>query len=139
MRALPEEERLNVIAVLQHGHVKCQNCWVYLNLHAIGIIDNVLFLVWSFSKGGHLRNNTLAQQRICVKAIVVGGLDNVVDARTALSEHLNVVVSTNAVRCARHEASFGSSKKLKKFVVAHDQECVLQIGICSTSSRLDYS
>ena len=29
-----------------------------------------------------------AQQQACVKTIRIGGLDNVVDARNALSEHL---------------------------------------------------
>ena len=118
MSALPEEERLNAITVLQHGraHVKCQICWVSLNLHTRGIID-IVFLMWSLSTGGRLRNINPTQQWMCVKTIVVGGLDNVVDARIALSEHLNVVVSTNTVKCALHEASFGSSKKLKKLLL----------------------
>ena len=60
--------------------------------------------------------------RACVRAITVGGLDNVVNVRNALNEHLNVVVSTNTMRCALHEA----------------RECALQVGICSISSRLDY-
>ena len=36
------------------------------------------------SKGGHLRSITPTQRRACVRAITVGGLDNVVDARNAL-------------------------------------------------------
>ena len=41
---------------------------------------------------------------MCVEAITVGGLDNVVYVSNALKEHLNVVVSTNIVRRALHEA-----------------------------------
>ena len=57
------------------------------------------------SRGGCPRSITLAQQQVCVRAITIGGLDNDVDMRNALSEHLNVVVSTNIVRRALHEAS----------------------------------
>jgi hypothetical protein len=47
-----------------------------------------------------------------------------------------MVVSTNTARCALHEACIGSLEKRKK-AVAYGQECALQFGICSTSSRLD--
>ena len=45
MRACIEENILNVIALLQHGHstYKCQNCWAPLNLHALGYVD-IVFL-----------------------------------------------------------------------------------------------
>ena len=89
------------------------------------------------SRGGCAKSITLAQRRACVRAIIVGGLDNVVDMRNALSEHLNVAVSTNIVRHTLHEASLGSLEKCRK-PFAHGQECALQVGICSTSSRLDY-
>jgi len=42
--------------------------------------------------------------------ITIDGLNNVVDVRNALSEHLQVVMSTNTVRRALHEACLGSSK-----------------------------
>jgi hypothetical protein len=74
---------------------------------------------------------------MCVRAITVGGVDNVVNERNVLSEHLNVVVSTSTVRCALHEVGLGSLEKHKK-AVARGQEYVLQVGLCSTSSSLDY-
>ena len=51
---------------------------------------------------------------MCVRSIIVGGLDNVVDLRTALSEHLNVIMSTNTLRRALHEACLGSLEKKNK-------------------------
>jgi hypothetical protein len=57
------------------------------------------------------RNIIHAQRQECVKTITFGGLDNVVDARNALSEHLNMIVSTNIVRCALHEVGFRSLEK----------------------------
>ena len=45
------------------------------------------------SRRGCPRSSTPAQQRVCVRAITVGGVDNVVDVRNALNEHLNVVVA----------------------------------------------
>ena len=81
------------------------------------------------------RSITLAQRQECVEPIAIGGLDNVVDVRSALSEQLNVVESTNTKRCALHEACLGSLEKLEK-IVAYSQKCALQFGICSTLSRL---
>ena len=46
--------------------------------------------------------------------IIIDGLYNVVDVRNALSEHLNMITSTNTMRHALHEANIGSSKKQKK-------------------------
>ena len=46
-----------------------------------------------------------------------------------MSEHLNVVVSINIVRHELLEIVIGSLEKWKK---------LLLVGICSTSSRLDY-
>ena len=60
------------------------------------------------SRGGRSKNIMLAQRHECVRAIRVSGLDNLVDMRNALSEQLNVIVSTNTVRCALHEACLGS-------------------------------
>jgi len=51
------------------------------------------------------RSINLVQQRACVRAITVGGLDHDVDMRNPLNEYLNMVVSTNAVRRAFHEAN----------------------------------
>ena len=31
------------------AHVKCQNCWVSLNLHALGFVESV-FLMWSLQE-----------------------------------------------------------------------------------------
>ena len=31
------------------ANVDCPNCWVYLNLHALGFIESV-YLVWSFER-----------------------------------------------------------------------------------------
>ena len=50
------------------------------------------------SREGCPRSIALAQRQVCKRAIVVGGLDNVVNMRYALSEHLSVVVSTNTMR-----------------------------------------
>ena len=60
------------------------------------------------SKEGRPRSITLAQRQVCVRAIAIGGLDNVVDVRNALSEHLKVVVSTNTTRHALHEEGLKS-------------------------------
>ena len=51
------------------------------------------------------RSINLVQQRACVRAIRVGGLDNDVDINNALDAYLNMVVSTTAVRRAFHEAN----------------------------------
>ena len=59
------------------------------------------------SYGGRPRIITCAQRRAFVRTIVVDGLDNDADVRNTLSEQLNVIVSTNIVRCALHEASMG--------------------------------
>ena len=66
------------------AHVKYQICWVSLNPHALGFIGSV-FLMWSLEEEGrrHLRSITSAQQGACVRAITIGGLDNVVEARYA--------------------------------------------------------
>ena len=110
MRALPKEKRLNAIALLQHGR---SNCW--------GISQSTCYRIRKEyvphvepSRGGRPKSITPAQRQACVRAIIIGGLDNVVDTRNALSEHLNVVVSTNTTRQALHEASLGSLGKQKK-------------------------
>ena len=63
------------------------------------------------SRGERTRNITPAQQRVRLRAIIVGGLDNVVDVRNAMSEHLNVVMSTNTMRRPLHEVGLGSLEK----------------------------
>ena len=50
---------------------------------------------------------------------------------------MNVVVSTNKLSYALHEACLGAIKESKE-AVDGSQECALQVGICSMSSRLDY-
>ena len=65
---------------------------------------------------------------MCVRAVRVGGLHDVVDKRIALSEHLNVAVITNIVGCALHEAGFGSLKKQKKLVLTtNNVHCGMEI------------
>ena len=75
------------------------------------------------SRGGRPRSITPTQRRACVRAITIGGLDNAIDARNALSEHLNVVVSTNTVRHALHEACLGSVEKQKKPLLTTKNVC----------------
>ena len=75
------------------------------------------------SEGGRLESITFAKKLACARAITIGGLDNVVDARNALSEHLNVVLSTNTMRCAIHEASLGSLEKQKTPLLTTKNEC----------------
>ena len=62
-------------------------------------------------RGGCPRSITHAQHQTYVKTITFGGLDNVIDMRNALGENLNVVASTNILRCALHEVGFGSLEK----------------------------
>ena len=58
-----------------------------------------------------------------MKAITIRGLDNDVDARNALSEHLNTVVSTNIVRRALHEVGLGSLVKQRKSLLTAKNVC----------------
>ena len=89
------------------------------------------------SRRGCPRSIAHAPQRVCVRTITVGGLDNVIDVRTALNELLNVVVSTNTMKHAIHEVGLEVIPEAKE-VNAYGQECALQVGLCSASSRLDY-
>jgi hypothetical protein len=75
------------------------------------------------SRGGRPRIITHAQRRAFVRTIIVGGLDNDAYVRNALSEQLNVVVSTNIVRYALHEASIGSLEKHKKSLLSAKNVC----------------
>ena len=61
---------------------------------------------------------------MCVRAIIVGGVDNVVNERNFLIEHLNVVVSTSTVRCALHEVGLGSLEKLQNNGCLWPRMCV---------------
>ena len=74
------------------AHVKSQNCWVSLNLAYYGIRRGCVRHV-DPSRGWHPRSITPTQQRPCKRAITICGLDNAIDVRNALSEHVNVVVS----------------------------------------------
>ena len=58
------------------------------------------------ARGGCPRNIALDEGRGCVRTIILGGLDNVVEVRNALIEHL--VVSANTIRIALHEVGLGS-------------------------------
>ena len=88
MRALQEEKIVNAIALLQHG------CSTHEVPKLLGIFQSTCSRIHREcvrhvepSKGGCPRSITLAQRRVCVRAITIGGLDNVVDVRNALSEH----------------------------------------------------
>jgi transposase len=88
MRALLEEKRLNVISLLQHGHSTREVSKL------LGISQSTCFKIRrecvshvESSRGGCPRNITHAQQQMCVRAITISGLDNVVDVRNALSKH----------------------------------------------------
>ena len=79
------------------------------------------------SRGGHPRSITPAQQRACVKTIIVGGLDYDVDMRNALTKHLNVAVSINTMKHALHGVGLGSLEKLKHILLtAKNVHCRLE-------------
>ena len=111
MRASPEKERFHAITLLYPGYTICEvlNYWASLNLHAIGFVESVLHV--ELARGGRPRNIALVEGGVWVRAITVGGLDNVVAVRNALNEHLNVVVSTNTVGIALHEVGLWSLEK----------------------------
>ena len=48
----------------------------------------------AFKRRAPKKYHPCSTMSVC-KTIIIGGLDNVVDMRNALSEHLNVVVSNN--------------------------------------------
>ena len=60
MRALLEEKKYDVIAHCRMGvaHMKCQNCWLSLNLHTLGFVESV-FLMWSLQGEGAQEASTL--------------------------------------------------------------------------------
>ena len=75
-------------------HMKCQNCWVPLHLHALGFVE-------------------------CVPHV---------EHQHASSEHLNVVLSTNTVSRAPHEAGLGSLEKEKKpLLTAKNVSCRFRV------------
>ena len=43
--------------------------------------------MWSFEEEGAQEASALPQQWVCVRVTTVGGLDNIIDMRNALSEH----------------------------------------------------
>lgn len=51
--------------------------------------------MWRIQEEGAQEASRCAQRRACVRTIAIGGLDSDEDVRIALSERLNVVVSTN--------------------------------------------
>jgi transposase len=112
MRTLLKERRLNALALLQHGRITHEVSKL------LGIFQSTCSRICreyvscvESSRWGRTRNITPAQQRVRLRAIIDGGLDNVVDVRNALSEHLNVVVSTNTMRRALHEVGLGALEK----------------------------
>jgi transposase len=118
MRALPEEKRLNAIALLQHGHSTREvSKMLGISQSTCSRICRVCVPYVEPSRGGHSRSTTLAQHRACVKTITVGGLDYDVDMRNGLTKHLNVVVSINTIKRALHEVGLGSLEKLKHILL----------------------
>jgi hypothetical protein len=103
------------------AHVKCQICWVCLKIHALRFIESVPHV--EPPRGGHPRNINPAQRRECVRAMTIGGHDNVVDMRIVLSEHLKIVVSTNTMRHALHKACRGSLEKQEKSLLKAKNVC----------------
>ena len=96
--------------------MKCQKCWVSLNLHALEFVEFV-FLIWSLQREG-IQEASSPLNNEHVKTIIFGGLDYDVDTRNALTKHLNVVVSINTVKRALHEVGLGSSlEKLKHILL----------------------
>ena len=115
MRSLSEEKRLSAIALLQNG------CSTREVSRLLGICQSTCSRIQreyaphvERLRGGRPKSITPAQRRACVRAITQGGLNTAVDVRNALSEQLNVVVSTNTVRRTLHEAGLGSLEKQKK-------------------------
>ena len=94
------------------AHVKCPNCLASLNLHVLEFREYAPHV--ERLRGGRLRSLTHVQRRACIRAITVDGLNTAVDVKNALSEQLNMVVSTNTVRRTLHEAGLGSLEKQKK-------------------------
>ena len=93
MRALPEERRLNDIALLQHGRSTREvSKLLDISPCTCSRIHRECISHTEPSRGGRPRSITLSQRRVCIRAITIGVLDNVVDVRSALGEHLNVVV-----------------------------------------------
>ena len=84
-------------------------------------------------KEGAQDASPLRNGQTCVRAIIAGGLYNIVDKRNALSEHLNVVVRSNTMRHALHEVGLGTLEKHKKPLLT-TKNC---IAIYSKSSLLD--
>ena len=82
------------------AHVKCQSC-LGTSQSTCCRIRRVCVPHVDPSKEGRPRSITPTQWQACLRAITVDGLHNIIDARNALSEHLNVVVSTNA-KCSFH-------------------------------------
>ena len=112
MRALLEEKRLNAIALLNHG------CSTREVSKLLGMSQCTCFRICKEcvphvgpSRRGHPRTITLAQRRVCMRAIKIGGLNNVVGVRDVSSEHLNVVASTKTMRCVLHEVDIRSLQK----------------------------
>ena len=85
MEALPEEKMLNVIAPLQHWRRTCEMSKLLgISQSTCSKIHREYILHVEPSKGGHLRSIAPTQRRAYVRAITIGGLYNVVDARNAL-------------------------------------------------------
>jgi hypothetical protein len=132
MRALPDKKSLNAIALMQH------ECSTHGVSKLLGISQSTCSRIRrecvphvKLSKGGHPKSTTLTPRWAHVRAIIVGGLDNVVYMRIALSEHMNVAMGTNIVGCALHDASLGSLKKHNKLVfMTKNVHCGLEFAQC---------
>jgi hypothetical protein len=86
-RALQEEKRLKTMALLQHRRSQrevsklldiCQSKCYRICKERVPRVEP--------SRKGHPRSITHAQWRACVRAITIGGLNNVVDVRNASIE-----------------------------------------------------
>ena len=51
------EEEVKCYSPVGVAHVQCQNCWVSLNLHALGFVEG-LFLIWSIQEMKHHPSST---------------------------------------------------------------------------------
>ena len=124
MRTLPHEKRFIAIALLQHGRSICEvSKLLGTSQSTCSTICRECVPHVEPSGGGCPKSITVAQRWAYVRAITVGGLDNVVDMRNALSEHLNVIVSINTVRRVLYEVCLGQSEKQNKALLVAKHVC----------------
>ena len=82
MNALLEENRLNAIAMLQHGRSTCVvSKLLGISQSTCSRIRKTCVTHVEPSRGGRPRSITFAQRRVCVRAITIGGPNNVAVVR----------------------------------------------------------